>query len=525
MRINFGTLFSLIATKHDDRTAVINVERERRYSYAEFHRLTNQVARMMRQRLGLAKNDRFMVITNNDNSTLLHFQTILKGDATAVFANIRDSLDVHKWQIEHTSPKVVFLERDLILSHSAYLLERGIVVVSMDPPDDPIDGIHIFWDLLDGISDEDTDIELHDREHVALIRYTGGTSGDGKPAEYSPDNLVNVRDNFLALEEADWTATTRILHMSPLSHGGGLFFITGLFCGASNVTLNDPDLCKFCRVVERERVTTTFVVPTLLYRLLDFPDALTANLTSLQNIYYGAAPMSATKLKLLQERFGNVFTQLYASTESFCASLQMSKAAHAFAINENETLLAAAGRPVTGVELMLMGEDGAPVSQGEVGEMWLRSRGTISGYYRNDVQTAAEFENGFWKSGDMAWMDEKGFVFLVDRKKDLVISGGFNIYPSEVEMAINAHPAVLMSAVVGVPHEEWGEALHAEVIIRENENITESELIGFVKNELGSYKAPKTVRFVSQLPLSPAGKVLRRAVRDQHWKNTSLKIN
>ena len=504
--------------------ALVNVERDRRFFYGDFHRLTNRIANAMRNALLLRRGDLYLNILHNDNLPLVHVPTILKGDATAIFCNIRDSLDVHAWQVAYTKPKVVLIENELLASHLAMLRSHGVTVVCMDPLREPCEGVLYFWDLIQNASEETPNTVLDDRDHIALIRFTGGTTGTSKPAMYTPDNLFSVRDSFFALDDTDWSPRTRILHVAPVSHGSGLFLIAGLMSGACNVTLNEANLAEFCRVVERERATCTFVVPTLLYRLLDLAEATNSDLSSLQNIFYGAAPMSPGRLKQLQGRFGNNFVQLYAATENYCIALQLNKAAHRAESQEQERRLGAAGRPVAGVEIAIMDSQGAPVEIGKVGELWLRSRGTISGYYKNPEQTELEFVDGFWKSGDMGFMDADGFVYLVDRKKDLIISGGFNIYPSEVEMVINSHEAVLVSAVVGIPHEDWGEAVHAAVVLREGMAIDEDELITFVKVRLGSYKAPKSLAIVSELPMTPAGKVLRRTVRDQYWKDQSRNI-
>jgi acyl-CoA synthetase (AMP-forming)/AMP-acid ligase II len=179
--------------------------------------------------------------------------------------------------------------------------------------------------------------------------------------------------------------------------------------------------------------------------------------------------------------------------------------------------LASAGRVSPGIEIMIMDDDDKPLPLGKTGEIWLRTRGTISGYYRNPEGTALEFTNGFWKSGDLGYLDEGGYLFVVDRKKDMIITGGFNVYAVEVEAALSEHQDVLMSAVVGVPHPEWGEAVHAEVILRQEAAVSEDELIAHVKTRLGSYKAPKAISFVGELPLSPVGKVLRRVVKQRYW--------
>ncbi|MCY1433944.1 Long-chain-fatty-acid--CoA ligase FadD13 [compost metagenome] len=165
------------------------------------------------------------------------------------------------------------------------------------------------------------------------------------------------------------------------------------------------------------------------------------------------------------------------------------------------------------------------MEQGATGELWVRSRGTVSGYFGNPEASAAEFVDGFWKSGDLCYLDDEGFLHLVDRKKDMIITGGFNVYAVEVEAALNAHPAVSNSAVVGVPHEEWGEALHAEVVLKAGEEVSADALIEHVKGRLGRFKAPKSILFVDALPVSVVGKVLRRQVREKYWKDKARRVS
>ena len=171
-----------------------------------------------------------------------------------------------------------------------------------------------------------------------------------------------------------------------------------------------------------------------------------------------------------------------------------------------------------------MGDDGQPVAPGETGEIWLRSRAIALGYFGSPEQTASEFHDGFWQSGDLGRVDKQGFVYIVDRKKDMIISGGFNIYANEVEAVINSHEAVLMSAVVGIPHEEWGEAVHAEVMLKEGASVDPEALIQHARNALGGYKTPKTIDIVAELPVSAVGKVLRRKVREKYWSDQVKKV-
>lgn len=522
MKNNYSNHFQALADRFGDRQALVNLERDRRYSYRELHQLTNQIANMMRTTLGLGDGDCFINILDNDNMALLHVPTILKGAATGVFTNYRDALKEHVWQVEYAKPKVAFIENVLLDTHFDMLRHNNVAVVCMDPLEgqwkQKQEGLFYFWDLVMPASTANPDIEIDDRQHTCVIRFTGGTTGKGKPAAYSPDNWMAMRDSFFALPDCDCTADSRVLHLAPISHGSAMLLLPTFYSGGCNVTLNEPDLLKYCQAIQDEKITTSMLVPTLLYRLLELPEDAPFDFSTLDTMIYGAAPMSQAKLKRLQARFGNIFMQIYGSTEHCAVTLSLSKSAHVIAAGEESRRLSAAGQITSGVEVLIADEQGQPVKKGDVGELWLRSRATVLGYYQNPEKTAEEFVDGFWRSGDMGRMDEEGFVYIVDRKKDMIISGGFNVYATEVEAAINSHDAILMSAVVGIPHEDWGEAVHAEVMLRPGASVTEEALIAYVKGVLGSYKAPKSISIVDQLPVSVVGKVLRRQVRNKYWQ-------
>ncbi|CAG9167890.1 Long-chain-fatty-acid--CoA ligase FadD13 [Cupriavidus laharis] len=524
MKINFARLMEHAAVRWADREALVNIERNRRYSYRELHALTNRIVNMMRDRLALRRGDSYLCILDNDNLSLLHTWTVLKGDAAAAFTNLRDSIDEHRWQVDFLRPKVVFLENDLLARYYPMLRESGVTVVCMDPVPTEFahaDGLYGFWDLLEDVSGDDPGVESDIHADPLLYRFTGGTTGRSKCAAYTMDNWLACRDAFFAEAEHAINPDARVLHMAPVSHGSGLYFLPTLFRGGCTITQNLPDLKAWCRNVEAEKATVGALVPTVLYWLLDLPEASDHDLSSLQTIYYGAAPISPAKLERLQARFGNIFLQIYGSTECLQPVALLPKKDHIVGAGH----LASAGRLASTAEVIVAGEDGQRLPPGATGEVWIRSRATISGYFRNPEGTAAEFTNGFWKSGDLGYVDEQGFLYIVDRKKDMIITGGFNVYAIEVEAALNAHPAVSNSTVVGVPHEEWGEAVHAEVVLKAGEQATAAELIDHVKGMLGRYKAPKTVAFVDALPVSAVGKVLRRQVRDKYWTGQTRRVS
>jgi acyl-CoA synthetase (AMP-forming)/AMP-acid ligase II len=524
MNVNFCRQMRLLALRYGDRPALINVERNRRYSYAEYHSLTNRIASVLRTALRVGRGNKFFLILENDNLSLLHFPTFFKQEGTVAFGNYRDPMEEHERQIDLLKPKVVFIENEKVEPYYEMLRRHGCTIVTMDPPTVIREEVLSFWDLVERASDADNDVELDSHDHVTALRFTGGTTGRGKCAMYTIDNLLGTRDGAYVHRDFELDEGTRFLHFAPLSHGSMMFFFPTLFAGGASYTQNLPDLEQWSRVVEAENITHSFLVPTLLYRLLDMQAAQTRDLSSLRTVAYGAAPMSPTKLGDLIARFGAIFMQAYAATEAAMFVSVLDKADHRIDNEHSARRLSSAGRIAPGVEVYIADDSGRPLPAGETGEIMIRCRATIQGYYLNPEATAAEFTNGTWRSGDLGYIDDGGYLYIVDRKKDMIISGGFNIYAVEVEAALASHPAVLMCAVVGVPHAEWGEAVHAEVVLRSGLTATAEELIAHVKNKIGGYKAPKTASLVDSLPLTAVGKVLRRVVKEKYWKDQARKV-
>ncbi|MGZ2749201.1 class I adenylate-forming enzyme family protein [Burkholderia stagnalis] len=520
----------LMTLRFRDRQAIVNVERGRRYSYHEYHLLTNRVADALRNALGVGKGDKFLLVLENDNLSLLMLPTVLKQEGTVVMTNLRDAREEHARQIELVKPKVVFIETSLLDGYYAMLRAAGCEIVVMDEPTPEQaarPGVHAFWRLVDAASDLDANVELDDDEHIFMLRFTGGTTGQGKCAMYSVDNLMACRDGGFGNPDFGFDDRTRMLHVAPLSHGTLVGFVPTFYAGGANLTLNQLDLEQWRQTVEQQRVTHSFLVPTVLYRLLELQRTNPRDFSSLNTLIYGAAPMSPAKLEELVACFGPIFAQVYAATEVPMFVSTLDKAEHEIGQKTEGGIghLSSAGRPTPGVEVYVTDERGKPLPIGQFGEIRIRSRAVIKGYYNNPETTAAEFADGAWRSGDLGYIDEGGYLHIVDRLKDMIISGGFNVYAIEVEAALASHPAVMMCAVVGVPHPEWGEAVHAEVLLRPGALVEAAELIAHAKEKLGSYKAPKSLVFVEQLPTSVVGKVLRRVVKERYWQNMKRRVS
>jgi acyl-CoA synthetase (AMP-forming)/AMP-acid ligase II len=514
MHINFSSVSENLARTYGDTECIVNIERDRRYSFREYHLLTNRIANMMRERLDLHKGDVWLNILHNDSLSLLSYFTAFKGGSCACFTNATDSMETQANQFNLVKPKVVFIEADLLPTHYDFLQGYDVTIVSMDPPAPEFADVLYFWDLLEGVSDDNPNVLLNDREDCNILRFTGGTTGLPKGIMYTLDNWMATRDLHFAMPDPIPARSARMLHLAPISHASGIVFVPILFKGGCNITINERSLLAWCRSVEKEQVTGSVMVPALLNMLLESPEARDTDLSSLDTIYYGASPMSPTKLKELRERFGNIFVQLYGSSEHVGVVSTLSKADHLPLADGSETHIASAGRVTPGAELLIMGRDGKPVPTGMDGEIWMRSRAIIPGYLHAPEKTAEEFCDGFWKSGDYGRVDENGFLYVLDRVKDTIICNDRNVYPNQVEAGLTAHPAVMMAAAVGIPDPECGEAVHVEVMLREGEQVSEEELLTFAADRLPANDRPRSVSIAAQLPLSPVGKVLRRVVRE-----------
>jgi fatty-acyl-CoA synthase len=525
MKINFCRTMASMAMRYRNNTAIVNVERNRRYTFPEYHRLTNRIANMVRDTLGVRRGDKALLILDNDNLSLLHVPAIFKQEAMFALSNLRDGPEEHAWQVDYLKPKAVFLETRLLATYHDMLRSKGCSVIAMDRCDTLVPDVPYFWDLVEAASDADNDVELDDRDHIALLRFTGGTTGRGKCAMYAMDHFFACCDSTYVHPDFALDETARNLALTPLSHLSTFMFLSTFFRGGATYTLNAPDLTTWCETVQTECVTHASLVPTLLYRLQDMNSTEVYDLSSLRTIMYAAAPIAPTTVERLIEMFGQILIQGYGASECIMYIAALNKSDHRAVSDQTRRRLASAGRITPGVELIIVDDTGKPVPVGTTGEVWVRARATIAGYYDNPEDTAVGFANGFWKSGDLGHLDEDGYLFIVDRKRDMIITGGFNVYAVEVEAALSGHPAVLMCAVVGVPHPEWGEAVHAEVIRREGMTVSAEELIAHAKTRIGSYKVPKTIKFVDELPLSPVGKVLRRQVRTPHWEGQERRVH
>ncbi|GAA4395054.1 AMP-binding protein [Tsukamurella soli] len=343
------------------------------------------------------------------------------------------------------------------------------------------------------------------------LAYTGGTTGRSKGVRlgYAGSSaLLRIQRT-----EWEWPADTRFLACAPLSHAGGAFWNPISMQGGSMVVLPGFHPERVLEAIERHRITATMLVPTMLYALLDHPRLSEYDLSSLQTVYYGASAISPTRLAEAIERFGPIFFQFYGQAECPMTISVLRKRDHDLGRPE---LLTSCGRPVPWLHVALLDDDCEPVSKGQSGEICVRGSLVMQGYLNKPEQTAEALRGGWLHTGDVGRFDDDGFLYIVDRKKDMVVTGGFNVYPREVEDVLSAHPAVAAVAVIGVPDERWGEAVKAVVVLRQGRSADAAELTTLVRDRKGSVYAPKSVDFVDAIPVSALGKPDKKALRARY---------
>jgi fatty-acyl-CoA synthase len=357
-------------------------------------------------------------------------------------------------------------------------------------------------------------------EDIGWLQYTGGTTGRPKGVMLSHRAIVqSVFSWTISLETPD---APRCLLASPITHAAGLVLPCSLIRGGTILLHRAFDPERYLRAIQDDRATFAMAVPAMVYALLDAPALGRYDLSSLQVMAYGASPMSPARLAEAHERIGRVFNQLYGQTE--CpAGTGLLRSEHD--PDGRPDLLLSCGQPMAGTDLRLLDDRDVDVRPGEVGEICLRSRAMMSGYWKRPDLTAEVIRDGSIHTKDMARRDDDGYVYIVDRKHDMVITGGFNVYPREVEDVLTTDPDVAAAAVIGVPDERWGEAVTAVVVPRPGATIDPARLIALVKAKKGSVQAPKTVEIVDSLPLTPVGKVDKKVLRARYWSGEGRAVH
>jgi acyl-CoA synthetase (AMP-forming)/AMP-acid ligase II len=398
----------------------------------------------------------------------------------------------------------------------------GPLLVALGAPADEMQGLGSLVADADGVLPEDVP-----DEGLAVLMFTSGTTAHAKAAMLTHANLVNFV--FVTADPADGSDRGTVLLAAPLYHVAGLTAaLAATWTGRRIALMRQFDAAEWLALVARERVTHAFLVPTMLKRVLDHPDFAATDLSSLQVLSYGAAPMPLGVIRRAIEAFPPTvqFFNAFGQTETASTVTTLGPADHRLEGSPAEVerklrRLGSIGRPLADVELRIVDEEGRELPRSEVGEIAIRTERLMRGYYGQEEATRATLQDGWLRTRDLGWMDEDDYVFLAGRKADLIIRGGENVAPEEVEATLGTHPAVEEAAVIGVPDEEWGERVAAVVVCRAGVEVTAEALIEYCHERLASYKKPEAVVFADALPRNALGKLLRKDLRAQYVSDIS----
>jgi fatty-acyl-CoA synthase len=419
------------------------------------------------------------------------------------------SLDDQLFQIEDSEAQMLVVDADGFLLRGGELAARakGLAhVFTLGRADYGIDLLAAAE-----TAGSATAKDLAGPDDIATLNYTGGTTGKSKGALRYHREYGGFANAILA--DFEIPDTPSYLTVAPISHVAGTKVLPTLMRGGTVHMLKGFDPEAVFRTIERERINFTLFVPTMIYVLLDHPSLDKTDLSSLELLLYGASAMSPSRLVEGIERIGPVFSQLYGQTECYPVSV-LRKADHDLKTPE---LFLSCGFPIAACEVRILDDNDQEVATGEAGEICVRAPHVMAEYWKRPEQTAETLKSGWLHTGDVARSDERGYMFILDRKKDMIVSGGFNIFPREVEDVLSQHADVAMVAVVGVPDDKWGEAVTAVVVAREGAKPDAEELINLVKARKGSAHAPKHIKFVSELPMTGVGKVDKKVLKAGFW--------
>ncbi|MDQ6640911.1 MAG: fatty-acid--CoA ligase FadD8 [Actinomycetota bacterium] len=435
------------------------------------------------------------------------------------------SLDDHAYVLNDAEittlvidPVPMFVERALGLLERVPGLEQ---VLTIGPVPDEL--AHVGTDLAEtaaGFVPRLLEAVLLPPDHIVSITYTGGTTGNPKGVIGTAQAMNTMTQ--IQLAEWEWPESPKFLMCTPLSHAGAAFFVPTVIKGGSLFVLPRFEPAEVLRTIEEQQITATMLVPSMLYALMDHPDSKTRDLSSLETVYYGASAINPVRLAEAIERFGPIFAQYYGQSEAPMVISYLAKADHDPAGHLER--LASCGRPSAFLRTALLGDDGQPVPTGEPGEICVAGPLLAGGYWNLPEETAATFRDGWLHTGDVAREDRDGFWFIVDRTKDMIVTGGFNVFPREVEDVVAEHPSVAQVAVVGTPDEKWGEAVTAVVVLRDGADRSEeavaamtAEIKASVKERKGGVQSPKQVVLADSIPMTALGKPDKKTLRAQFW--------
>ncbi|WP_134702756.1 class I adenylate-forming enzyme family protein [Ammoniphilus sp. YIM 78166] len=446
---------------------------------------------------GLTKGDRVAILMSNRTEHIELDLAIAMAGLVKVPLNYRLHPKEHEYILQHSGAKLLIAEEQLLggieaLPEVIRVGEEYEEWVAAHPEEDPMVPV--------------------EEDDLFAIMYTSGTTGRPKGVMLSHRNFIAGALSLIV--GCGLTQRDVMGHVAPLTHGSNFLSQCAYILGNKQVVFNQFEPKGFLEAIEREKISTVFLVPTMVNLMIHEPSFADRDLSSLRTINMAGSPIAVEKLKLALELLGPKLVETYGQVEAPMTITMMPR-------EQLEHRPASCGAAGPFVDVRIVDEEGNEVPQGEIGEVICRGSLVMKGYWNQPEATSDTLKDGWLHTGDLGWMDPEGYVYLVDRAKDVIISGGANIYPREVEEVLNLHPAIKETCVFGIPDDKWGEAVFAHVVLREEHgvSVTEQELIELCREHLASFKKPKGIRIVAQLPKSSYGKILRKEIREEYRRN------
>lgn len=497
--MNISQLLERNARKYPDSEAIVGMGQ--RLTFQEMDRLANKLALALKKR-GIGGGDKVVLFMPNVPEFVVAYFAVQRLNAVIVPVNAKLGQKEIEYILDHSDAKALIAHE--LLFDAVKDLKKGKLL--MIKTGDAVDTWESFSELATAQSEEKLSSDAQDDEPSTIL-YTSGTTGKPKGVLFSHRNILTVAGMICV--EMEMKPESRLLHMMPLSHSAPLhlFLAAGMIVGAKHVLVPTftPDL--LLDTVEQERTTHFFGAPVAYLMTGKHPDIAGRDLSSMKWWIYGSAPLSAGEVKFVQEAFRtDNLVCVYGLTEAGPSGTLMTGPEHA------EKAGSVGKRAALHTEIRIVGDAGQDVEPGEVGEILLRGEGNMLGYYKNEEATKETFTGDWLKTGDLAKYDEDGFIWIVDRKKDLIISGGVNIYPKEIEEVLLTHPDIHETAVIGVPHAEWGETVKA--YFAASREMSAEDIQDFVSEQLASFKVPRLIEQVEALPRNASGKILKQPLRE-----------
>lgn len=519
--LSLGKLLKNALEKYSDRTALVFGKKS--MTYRELLEESIKVRNALKKH-GAESNTPIALMMSNSLEYVISFIAVQLMGATVVPLNDMLGKKEIKYILTDSEAKIAIVGSTFfsVLEEIRSELPNLQTIVSSSSSDESPNWM-IGWNEFKEENFVNDHFDQIDPNGRSVLVYTGGTTGLPKGVVHSQKNVaINMFSHVIELE---LHGNEKLLLTTPLPHSAGFVLMAGLLKGATAYIERNFDPTVVLEMIDKEKITLTFMVPTMIYRLMDQIESMNREFdsSSLRTIVYGAAPITESRLKQGLEIFGPVFTQLYGQTEAPNFITRLSKSDHI--IDENtQHRLRSCGKAVLMAQVKVIDDHGNELSAGEVGEIVAKTPYNLVEYHKLPEKTQETLVDGWLHTGDIGYIDEEGYVYLLDRKNDMIISGGMNVYSTEVENVIQTHPSVNQVAVVGLPDEDWGEIVTAFIVRKENVTVSEEDIIKYCDSLLAKYKRPKKVFFIESLPLTTYGKIDKKALREPYWMDKSRKI-